>query len=193
MERSGVDEGLCHLFIHHTSASLIVCENADPTVRRDLESYAARLAPDGDPSYVHDSEGPDDMSAHIRSILTLTSLTIPVESGRCDLGTWQGIFLLEHRTSPHRRRITGRPHEHACIRPHVLRVEQRQIDLIGDILGQTVLMNVASDSSDRQPVRPVVDGNLLADRILARPIGACEPLADDHGLSGGIAPRFSRS
>src|SRR5262249_4588976 len=68
VERSGVDEGLCHVFIHHTSASLIVCENADPTVRRDLESYAARLAPDGDPSYVHDSEGPDDMSAHIRSI-----------------------------------------------------------------------------------------------------------------------------
>ena len=106
VERSGVDEGLCHVFIHHTSASLIVCENADPTVRRDLENYAARLAPDGDPSYVHDSEGPDDMSAHIRSILTLTSLTIPVESGRCDLGTWQGIFLWEHRTSPHRRRIT---------------------------------------------------------------------------------------
>ncbi len=81
VERSGVNEGLCHVFIHHTSASLIVCENADPTVRRDLESYAARLAPDGDPSYVHDSEGPDDMSAHIRSILTLTSLTIPVQRG----------------------------------------------------------------------------------------------------------------
>ena len=106
VERSGVSEGLCHVFIHHTSASLIVCENADPTVRRDLEGYAARLAPDGDPSYVHDSEGPDDMSAHLRSILTLASLTIPVESGRCDLGTWQGVFLWEHRTSPHRRRIT---------------------------------------------------------------------------------------
>jgi secondary thiamine-phosphate synthase enzyme len=104
--RSGVPVGLCHVFIHHTSASLIVCENADPTVRRDLESYAARLAPDGDPSYVHDSEGPDDMSAHLRSILTLTSLTIPVEGHRCDLGTWQGVFLWEHRTSPHRRRIT---------------------------------------------------------------------------------------
>ena len=106
VEHSGVVEGLCHVFIHHTSASLIVCENADPTVRRDLESFAARLAPDGDPSYVHDSEGPDDMSAHIRSILTLTSLTIPVEGRRCDLGTWQGVFLWEHRTSPHRRRIT---------------------------------------------------------------------------------------
>ena len=106
VERSGVVEGLCHIFIHHTSASLIVCENADPTVRRDLEHYAARLAPDGDPSYVHDSEGPGDMAAHLRSILTLTSLTIPVASGRCDLGTWQGVFLWEHRTSPHRRRIT---------------------------------------------------------------------------------------
>ena len=92
--------------MHHTSASLIVCENADPTVRRDLEQFAARLVPDGDPAFIHDSEGPDDMAAHIRSILTLTSLTIPVESRRCDLGTWQGIFLWEHRTSPHRRRIT---------------------------------------------------------------------------------------
>src|SRR4051794_13653874 len=106
VEHSRVVEGLCHVFIHHTSASLIVCENADPTVRRDLESYAAQLAPDGDPSYVHDSEGPDDMSAHIRSVLTLTSLTIPISGGRCNLGTWQGIFVWEHRTSPHRRRVT---------------------------------------------------------------------------------------
>ena len=79
VERSGIDQGLCHVFIHHTSASLIVCENADPTVRRDLEQFAANLVPDGDPSFQHDSEGPDDMPAHIRSILTLTSLTIPVE------------------------------------------------------------------------------------------------------------------
>jgi secondary thiamine-phosphate synthase enzyme len=106
VERSRIDDGLCHLFVHHTSASLIVCENADPTVRRDLEQFAAKLAPDGDPSYRHDSEGPDDMPAHIRSILTLTSLTIPVDQKRCDLGTWQGVFLWEHRTSPHRRRIT---------------------------------------------------------------------------------------
>jgi secondary thiamine-phosphate synthase enzyme len=106
VERSGIVQGLCHVFVHHTSASLIVCENADPTVRRDLEHFAARLVPDGDPSFVHDSEGPDDMAAHIRSILTLTSLTIPVEDRRCDLGTWQGIFLWEHRTDPHRRRIT---------------------------------------------------------------------------------------
>jgi secondary thiamine-phosphate synthase enzyme len=104
--RSTIERGLCSLFIHHTSASLIVCENADPTVRHDLERFAARLAPDGDPLFQHDSEGPDDMPAHIRSIVTLTSLTIPVENGRCDLGTWQGVFLWEHRTSPHRRRIT---------------------------------------------------------------------------------------
>jgi secondary thiamine-phosphate synthase enzyme len=106
VERSGVNDGLCYVFIHHTSASLIVCENADPTVRHDLERFAADLVPDGDPSYRHDTEGPDDMPAHIRSILTLTSLTIPVEGRRCDLGTWQGVFLWEHRTSPHRRRIT---------------------------------------------------------------------------------------
>jgi secondary thiamine-phosphate synthase enzyme len=99
-------QGLCFVFVHHTSASLIVCENADPSVRRDLEQFAARLAPDGDPAFFHDAEGPDDMPAHIRSILTLTSLTIPVEKGRCDLGTWQGVFLWEHRTSPHRRHIT---------------------------------------------------------------------------------------
>jgi secondary thiamine-phosphate synthase enzyme len=106
VERSDIVQGLCHVFIHHTSASLIVCENADPTVRRDLEQFAARIAPDGDPAYRHDSEGPDDMPAHLRSILTLTSLTLPVEDRRCDLGTWQGVFVWEHRMSPHRRRIT---------------------------------------------------------------------------------------
>jgi secondary thiamine-phosphate synthase enzyme len=106
VERSKIDRGLCHVFVHHTSASLIVCENADPTVRHDLEQFAARLVPDGDPSFRHDSEGPDDMPAHIRSILTLTSLTIPVDRCQCDLGTWQGVFLWEHRTRPHHRRIT---------------------------------------------------------------------------------------
>jgi secondary thiamine-phosphate synthase enzyme len=106
VHRSTVERGLCSLFIHHTSASLIVCENADPTVRRDVEHYAARLVRDGDPAFVHDSEGPDDMSAHIRTILTLTSLSVPVEGRRCDLGTWQGVFVWEHRTSPHRRRVT---------------------------------------------------------------------------------------
>jgi secondary thiamine-phosphate synthase enzyme len=106
VERSGIAEGLCFVFIHHTSASLIVCENADATVRHDLERFAARFAPDGDPSYRHDAEGADDMPAHIRSVFTLTSLTIPVDGRRCDLGTWQGVYLWEHRTSSHRRRIT---------------------------------------------------------------------------------------
>ena len=104
--QSEIAQGLCFVFVHHTSASLIVCENADPSVRRDLEQFAARLVPDGDPAFCHDSEGPDDMPAHVRSILTLTSLTIPVEKRRCDLGTWQGVFLWEHRTSAHRRHIT---------------------------------------------------------------------------------------
>ncbi len=103
---SGIHTGLCHVFVEHTSASLMLCENADPSVRRDLEYFLARLAPDGDPAYEHSMEGPDDMAAHLRTILTHSDLTIPVRDGRCALGTWQGIFLLEHRTHPHRRRIT---------------------------------------------------------------------------------------
>lgn len=103
---SGIRDGLCTLFVHHTSASLIVCENADPGVRRDLERFFGRLVPDGDPLFEHDMEGPDDMPAHVRSILTQTSLSLPVAGGRCDLGTWQGVYLWEHRTAPHRRRIT---------------------------------------------------------------------------------------
>ncbi len=103
---SGIDRGLCHLFVHHTSASLIVTENADRDVRRDLENYLARLVRDGDPAYLHDTEGPDDMAAHIRSVLTQTEITVPIQSGRLALGTWQGLFLWEHRTQPHSRRIT---------------------------------------------------------------------------------------
>ena len=103
---SGVDVGLANIFVHHTSASLIVCENADPTVRDDLERFFARLAPDGDPSHRHRDEGSDDMPAHIRSILTCASIAVPVRGGRLELGTWQGIYLYEHRTTPHRRRIT---------------------------------------------------------------------------------------
>ena len=103
--RSRISRGLCNLFLMHTSASLIVCENADPSVRRDLEAFAARLAPDGDPAFSHDLEGPDDMPAHIRTILTQSSLSLPVENGRCELGTWQGVFLWEHRIDPHRRRL----------------------------------------------------------------------------------------
>lgn len=103
---SGVRSGLCHVFIHHTSASLIFCENAEPEVRRDLERFFARLVPDGEPLFRHTDEGPDDMPAHVRSILTQTSVTIPIADGRCDLGTWQGLYLWEHRAAPHRRRLT---------------------------------------------------------------------------------------
>ncbi len=103
---SGIHTGLCHVFVEHTSASLMLCENADPSVRRDLEYFLARLAPDGDPAYEHSMEGPDDMAAHLRTIFTHSDLTIPVRGGRCALGTWQGVFLLEHRTQPHHRRIT---------------------------------------------------------------------------------------
>ncbi len=100
---SGVQSGLCNVFLRHTSASLIVCENADPSVREDLERFAARLAPDGDPLFGHTLEGPDDMPAHIRSILTQAALTIPIVQGALALGTWQGVYLWEHRVRPHRR------------------------------------------------------------------------------------------
>ncbi len=101
-----LDTGLCTVFVHHTSASLIICENADPTVRDDLERFAARLVPDGDPLFHHTDEGPDDMPAHVRSILTQCSISIPVAGGRCALGTWQGVYLWEHRHAGHRRRVT---------------------------------------------------------------------------------------
>ena len=104
--RSGIERGICTVFLHHTSASLIVCEDADPGVRLDLERFFARLVPDGHPDFRHTSEGPDDMPAHVRTILTQASLSIPVRDSDCDLGTWQGVFLWEHRTSPHRRRVT---------------------------------------------------------------------------------------
>jgi secondary thiamine-phosphate synthase enzyme len=104
--RSGIQTGLCNIFIHHTSASLFICENADPSVQRDLETFMSRIAPDGTAQYAHSSEGPDDMPAHIRSVLTRTSLSVPIVDGRADLGTWQGIFLWEHRQAPHQRRLT---------------------------------------------------------------------------------------
>src|SRR6185503_14849735 len=100
---SGIAKGLCTVFLLHTSASLILCENADPDVRKDLEMLLSRLAPDGDEEYVHDAEGPDDMASHARSILTSNSLSIPVAEGKLMLGTWQGIYLYEHRASPHAR------------------------------------------------------------------------------------------
>lgn len=103
---SGIRTGLCQVFLHHTSASLLLCENADPTVRQYLEAFMGRLAPDGDPLFEHSLEGPDDMPAHVRSVLAGSALTIPVTDGRCALGTWQGIYLWEHRTHPHRPRMT---------------------------------------------------------------------------------------
>jgi len=103
--QSAVRDGICHVFLRHTSASLLITENADPDVRRDLESWVSRLAPDGDPAYLHSMEGPDDMPAHIRSVLTSSELTIPVRAGRLSLGTWQGAYLWEHRLRPHRRRL----------------------------------------------------------------------------------------
>lgn len=102
----GIRTGLCHVFVHHTSASLVLCENADPTVQRDLEAFMTRLVPDGDPLFEHIDEGADDMPAHVRAILTKMDLTIPVTNGRCALGTWQGIYLYEHRTQAQRRRVT---------------------------------------------------------------------------------------
>jgi len=102
---SGAQAGICHVFIQHTSASLMLCENADPDVRRDLETFMARIAPDGDPDFVHTAEGPDDMPAHIRTVLTQSDLNIPIRAGRCAFGTWQGLYLWEHRTAPHRRRV----------------------------------------------------------------------------------------
>ncbi|MGB5297683.1 MAG: secondary thiamine-phosphate synthase enzyme YjbQ [Thiogranum sp.] len=110
LKASGLHTGICLIFLHHTSASLVLCENADPEVQADLERFMARLVPDGDPIFRHVDEGPDDMPAHVRSILTSNSLSVPVSSGRCDLGIWQGIYLWEHRRIPHQRRITVTVH-----------------------------------------------------------------------------------
>ena len=100
-----VSTGLCHVFTTHTSASLMICENADPDVRRDLETFMADLAPDGDSRFVHTAEGPDDMSAHVRSVITQSDLSLPIRGGRLALGTWQGVYVWEHRLAPHRRRV----------------------------------------------------------------------------------------
>ena len=102
---SGIEIGMCHVFIRHTSASMMLCENADPDVMRDLETFMSEAVPDDDPRYKHIAEGPDDMSAHVRSILTQSDLNIPVSDGQCAFGTWQGIYLWEHRHAAHTRRI----------------------------------------------------------------------------------------
>ena len=113
VRNAGIRTGICHLFLRHTSAGLCITENADPQVRRDLERFAARLAPDGDPLFQHDAEGPDDMAAHVRSLVFGHALSVPVCDGALGLGTWQGIYLWEHRTDAMRRTIivtlTGEP------------------------------------------------------------------------------------
>jgi secondary thiamine-phosphate synthase enzyme len=97
VKKAGIHEGLCTVFLRHTSASLVVQENADPTAKRDLERWLNRLVPEGDPFYSHDAEGPDDMPSHLKAALTATSLSIPIAQGKLALGTWQGIYLWEHR------------------------------------------------------------------------------------------------
>jgi secondary thiamine-phosphate synthase enzyme len=106
VSESKVERGLCTVFVHHTSASLMVCENADVAVREDLERFFTRLVPDGDSIFEHTQEGPDDMPSHVRSILTQTSLGLPIRGGQLDLGVWQGVYLYEHRHAPHQRRIS---------------------------------------------------------------------------------------
>jgi len=103
--KAGLQTGLAHVFVRHTSCALIITENADPDVRRDLETLAQRWAPDGDPAYHHDLEGDDDMAAHARSVLTDSSVTVPIGQGRLLLGTWQGIYLWEHRAHGHLREV----------------------------------------------------------------------------------------
>lgn len=110
VRESGVRTGLCHVFVRHTSASLVIQENADPSARRDLEECFRRLAPEGAPHYTHVAEGPDDMPSHVRAALTSTSETIPVAGGELALGTWQGLYLFEHRRREHSRRIVVTVH-----------------------------------------------------------------------------------
>jgi secondary thiamine-phosphate synthase enzyme len=105
VQQAGIETGLCTLHLQHTSASLLIQENADPDVRRDFERFFARLVPDGDPLFIHTMEGDDDMPAHIRTALTAVNLSIPIADGRLCLGTWQGIYLWEHRASPHARKV----------------------------------------------------------------------------------------
>jgi secondary thiamine-phosphate synthase enzyme len=107
VREQGFETGLLTLHLRHTSASLLIQENADPDVRRDLESFFARLVPDGDPLFIHTTEGEDDMPAHIRTALTAVTLSIPLSRGRLALGTWQGIYLWEHRRAPHSRTVAA--------------------------------------------------------------------------------------
>jgi secondary thiamine-phosphate synthase enzyme len=105
LSETGIKDGVLMVYCRHTSASLLIQENADPDVCKDLQTFFARIAPEGRGLYVHEAEGPDDMPAHIRAALTQTQLSIPIEGGQLLLGTWQGIYLFEHRRAPHRREI----------------------------------------------------------------------------------------
>ncbi len=105
VDESGVQEGLCTLFVRHTSASLLIQENADPSAKRDLERWLNRLVPENDPLYKHAAEGPDDMPAHVKAALTATSISIPIEDGKLVLGTWQGVYLFEHRRGGNAREL----------------------------------------------------------------------------------------
>ncbi len=105
VHEAGVDEGLCTVFVRHTSASLVIQENADPSAARDLEAFLQRLVPEDDSSWTHTAEGPDDMPSHVKAALTATSIGIPVVDGRLALGTWQGLYLWEHRHRPHHRTV----------------------------------------------------------------------------------------
>jgi secondary thiamine-phosphate synthase enzyme len=105
VDAAGVRRGICQVFLPHTSASLLLTENADPDVRRDLETYMRHAVPDGAEYFTHTTEGPDDMAAHVRNVLASPSLSVPVAAGRCALGVWQGIYLWEHRIEPHRRTV----------------------------------------------------------------------------------------
>ncbi len=105
VDESGVQEGLCTLFVRHTSASLLIQENADPSAKRDLERWLNRLVPENDPLYKHAAEGPDDMPAHVKAALTATSISIPIEDGKLVLGTWQGVYLFEHRRAGNAREL----------------------------------------------------------------------------------------
>ena len=108
IRRADVESGLCSVFILHTSASLLITENADPSVKDDLMRWFDKLAPENDPEYTHTSEGPDDMPSHLRAAITRSSEQLPVKDGRLALGTWQGVFIFEHRTKPHQRTVSVR-------------------------------------------------------------------------------------
>jgi secondary thiamine-phosphate synthase enzyme len=105
VKQSGIQRGICQVFIRHTSASVMITENADSAVRRDLERFMQRVAPDGSAEFEHDAEGPDDMPAHIRTVLSGYSVSVPIVDGRLGLGTWQGIYVWEHRSSRHSREV----------------------------------------------------------------------------------------